>query len=164
MAWRSAATGSSASRTSTTTRCTRPSSWPGRAFPGAGGSTRLCYLLDIFPTLGDLAAVPGPEGGEGRSLAPIIAGRQPTSRDSIFTAYADTRRTVRDQRWKLIVYPKVHEIQLFDLRNDPGEMHDLAEDPSRAGERERLVNLLRDWQARLDDPQPRVVVPLMESD
>ena len=38
----------------------------------------LCYLLDIFPTLGELAGVPGPEGSEGQSLAPIIAGRQRT--------------------------------------------------------------------------------------
>ena len=124
----------------------------------------LCYLLDIFPTLGELAGVPGPEGSEGRSLAPILAGRQRTGRDSIFTAYADTQRAVRDERWKLIVYPKVHKTQLFDLRNDPGEMHDLAEDPNHAGELERLTELLRDWQGRLDDPQPRVVVTLRESD
>ena len=59
--------------------------------------------------------------------------------------------------WKLIVYPKVHETQLFDLRTDPGEMHDLAEDPNHTGERERLIKVLRDWQSRLDDPQPQVV-------
>jgi arylsulfatase A-like enzyme len=113
----------------------------------------LCYLLDIFPTLGELAGVPGPEGSEGQSLAPIIAGRQRTTRDSLFTAYADTQRAVRDERWKLIVYPKVHETQLFDLQTDPGEMHDLAEEPNHASERERLIKVLRDWQRRLADPQ-----------
>ena len=66
--------------------------------------------------------------------------------------------------WKLIVYPEVHETQLFDLRTDPGEMHDLAEDPNHARERKRLIKLLRDWQERLNDPQPRVVVSLMQSD
>jgi arylsulfatase A-like enzyme len=117
----------------------------------------LCYLLDIFPTLGELAGVPGPEGSEGQSLAPIIAGRQRTGRDSLFTAYADTQRAVRDERWKLIIYPQVHETQLFDLRTDPGEMHDLAEDPNHTGELKRLIKVLRDWQSRLDDPQPHVV-------
>ncbi len=116
----------------------------------------LCYLLDIFPTLGELARVPGPDGSEGQSLAPILAGRKQTVRGSIFTAYADTQRTVRDERWKLIVYPKVDQKQLFDLRDDPGEVQDLAEDPNHASELKRLIKLLGDWQGRLDDPQPRV--------
>ena len=53
-------------------------------------------------------------------------GQKQTGRASIFTAYTDVQRAVRDDRWKLIVYPKVHKTQLFDLRDDPGEMHDLG--------------------------------------
>jgi len=119
----------------------------------------LCYLLDIFPTLGELAGVPGPEGNEGQSLAPILAGRTQTFRESIFTAYADTQRAVRDERWTLIVYPKVHKKQLFDLQHDPGEVCDLADDPKHASELERLLKLLGDWQCRLGDPEPRVEFP-----
>src|SRR5262249_3171610 len=33
-------------------------------------SDALCYLLDLFPTLGELCSVAGPEGSEGKSLAP----------------------------------------------------------------------------------------------
>ena len=136
----------------------------GPGVPKDGQIDAMCYLLDIFPTLGELAGVPGPEGSEGLSLAPIIAGRQRATRDCLFTAYADTQRAVRDERWKLIVYPKVHETQLFDLRTDPGEMHDLADDSNHAGQLERLIKLLRDWQGRLDDPEPQVAVTLMRSD
>ena len=32
----------------------------------------------------------------------------------------------RDDRWKLIRYPQVNRTQLFDLRNDPHEIHDLS--------------------------------------
>jgi arylsulfatase A-like enzyme len=127
----------------------------GPGIPAGREIDALCYLLDIFPTLGELAGVPAPAGGEGRSLAPILAGRQRAIRDSIFSAYSDTQRAVRDERWKLIVYPKASEIQLFDLRADPGEMHDLAESPRYAGERARLIQLLGDWQERLGDLQPR---------
>ncbi len=94
----------------------------------------MSYLLDIFPTLGDLAGVPAPEGNEGRSLAPILAGNQRTGRDSIFTAYGRVQRAVRDDRWKLIVYPQINKTQLFDLANDPAERVDLANDPARTGE------------------------------
>ena len=120
----------------------------------------MCYLLDIFPTLGELAGVPGPEGSEGRSLAPLIAGKKQTGRASIFTAYADTQRAVRDDRWKLIVYPKINKMQLFDLRADPVEMHNLADDPKHKGERNRLRKLLDEWQGRRGDPEPQVVPPL----
>jgi arylsulfatase A-like enzyme len=120
----------------------------------------LCYLLDIYPTLGGLAGVPGPEGSEGQSLVPIIAGRQRTQRESIFTAYTGVQRAVRDERWKLIVYPKINKTQLFDLEADPGELHDLADDPIHAAERTRLTELLRDWQVRLGDPQPLALSPL----
>jgi 7,8-dihydropterin-6-yl-methyl-4-(beta-D-ribofuranosyl)aminobenzene 5'-phosphate synthase len=74
--------------------------------------------------------------------------------NSIFTAYADVQRAVRDDRWKLIVYPKVNKTQLFDLKSDPIEMHDLANDANHAGDAARLLRMLRDWQGRLDDSLP----------
>jgi arylsulfatase A-like enzyme len=112
------------------------------------------YLLDIFPTLGDLAHVPPPGGSEGLSLAPVLDGRRATLRDSIFTAYGLVQRAVRDDRWKLLVYPKINKVQLFDLRGDPAELRDLANDPAEAGEVRRLTGLLREWQERLDDSLP----------
>ena len=118
----------------------------------------LCYLLDIFPTLGELAGIAAPEGSEGQSLAPVLADLRKTRRDTIFTAYADTQRALRDERWKLIVYPKVHKTQLFDLRDDPGEVHNLAQDPNHAGELDRLMKLLRDSQRQLRDPEPQIVL------
>ncbi len=69
------------------------------AGPGIPRSRRvdaMCYLLDIFPTLGDLAGIPAPEGSEGQSLVPILAGQRQTGRDSIFTAYG--RRPARRPR------------------------------------------------------------------
>jgi len=126
----------------------------GPGIPGGRQVDAMTYLLDIFPTLGDLAGVPAPKGSEGQSLAPILAGRPQTGRDSIFTAYADVQRAVRDDRWKLIIYPKINKTQLFDLKRDPAELHDLANDPDRTGDVKRLTSLLRRWQKRLDDAQP----------
>ena len=126
----------------------------GPGIPEGRRSDAFAYLFDVFPTLGDLAGVPAPEGSEGRSLAPILDGRQAAARDSIFTSYGAVQRAVRDDRWKLIVYPKINKTQLFDLEADPAETRDFAGDPARSVEVARLTKLLRDWQARSGDKQP----------
>ena len=126
----------------------------GPGVPKGRRSDAMCYLLDIFPTLGELTGVAAPEGNEGRSLVPDLADPPRPGRDSIFTAYADVQRAVRDDRWKLIVYPKVNKTQLFDLQADPIEMHDLANDASHARDVARMTGLLRAWQQRLDDSLP----------
>ena len=61
---------------------------------------------------------------------------------------------MRIDRWKLILYnvDGVRTTQLFDLRNDPLEMTNLADDPDQAERIRELKGLLRDWMNRLDDP------------
>jgi arylsulfatase A-like enzyme len=131
-----------------------PVIFAGPGVPEDKRSDALCYLLDIFPTLGDLSHVAGPEGSEGESLVPVLEGRASSTRKSIFTAYAKSQRAVRDDRWKLIVYPEINKIQLFDLKSDPNETRDLSGDPDLSPEVQRLTALLRDWQRRTDDTQP----------
>ena len=60
------------------------------------------------------------------------AARSPRVRDTLFLAYRDVQRAVRDERWKLIVYPKINKLQLFDLHDDPYEMQDLSADPAQS--------------------------------
>jgi arylsulfatase A-like enzyme len=131
-----------------------PLIFAGPGVPKGQKTDAFCYLLDIYPTLGELAGVPAPQGNEGKSLVPVFTGKQEKIRDSIFTAYRDLQRAVRDERWKLIVYPKINKVQLFDLRNDPAERHDLATDKAHGAEVERLTTLLKDWQKRSGDAQP----------
>ncbi len=126
----------------------------GPGIPEGRRSEALCYLLDIFPTLGALAGVPAPEGSEGRSLAPVLAGKVGTPRAAILTAYTKVQRAVRDDRWKLIVYPQINKTQLFDLAADPLEMRDLAADPEQAGQVQRMTVLLRKEQEIAGDNQP----------
>jgi arylsulfatase A-like enzyme len=128
-----------------------PLIFAGPKVPKGKQSEALCYLLDIFPTLGELADVSGPEGSEGKSLAGVLTGQKD---DSLFTAYRTIQRAVRDDRWKLIVYPQVNKVQLFDLKSDPCETKDLADEPAHAGQVERLFTLLKEWQRQAGDIQP----------
>jgi arylsulfatase A-like enzyme len=131
-----------------------PLIFAGPGVPKAQRRDALCYLLDIFPTLGALTGVAGPEGSEGQNLAPVMTGKEAAVRESLFTAYRTVQRAVRDERWKLLVCPQVNKVQLFDLRADPAETKDLAARPEHAGEVKRLTGLLQDWQQKLGDKQP----------
>lgn len=133
----------------------------GPGVPAGGQSQALTYLLDLYPTLCEVAGVPVEETGssagqaiEGHSLRPLWTGESTTVRDSLYTTYERSMRAVRDARWKLIRYPHIHFTQLFDLQADPLERTNLAEQPQHAGEIERLMALLARWQQQVGDQQP----------
>jgi arylsulfatase A-like enzyme len=123
----------------------------------AGSSDALVYLLDLLPTLCDLAGAKTPTNIDGVSLTPILRGDMTEIRTSLGTAYRDVQRAVRDERWKLIRYPQIDRTQLFDLRNDPDELRNLAEDPGHAEQVARMTQLLQKWQSTVGDGQPLVV-------
>jgi arylsulfatase A-like enzyme len=126
------------------------------AGPGVpkGQSDALAYLLDIFPTVCDLVGAKVPDGLDGQSLASVIQGKKDKVRDTLFLAYRDVQRAVRDDRWKLIRYPHINQTQLFDLKNDPDELKNLAGDAAQTKQVERLMGVLADWQKRLGDKTP----------
>lgn len=124
----------------------------GPGVPKGRTSDAFTYVLDLFPTICAAANVTPPGGAAGHDLARLWTGRTSTVRDSVFLPYTDMMRAVRDDRWKLIVYPRLHFRQLFDLRNDPGERLNVAE--RKPQEVERLTRLLVEWQDRTGDRQP----------
>jgi arylsulfatase A-like enzyme len=129
-----------------------------------GRSSALAYLHDIYPTLCDLVGAPVPPGLDGRSLAPVLRGRRSGVRDSLFLAYRDVQRAIRDDRWKLIRYPRIQHTQLFDLRDDPHETRNLAETRGHEGQVRRLTGLLEEWQRELGDTAPLSVSPAAPKD
>ncbi len=118
-----------------------------------GGSDALVYLHDIYPTVCDLVGAPQPAGIDGLSFRPVVEGRVKSVRRELFFAYRGVQRAVRDERWKLIRYPEINFSQLFDLKNDPQEMKNLAEDPQQADRVKALTGLLAAWQTKLGDTQ-----------
>jgi arylsulfatase A-like enzyme len=127
------------------------------AGPGirAGRTDALVYLFDIYPTVCDLVGAAVPQGIDGRSLKPVIDGKSAGVRDSLFTAYRGVQRAVRDERWKLIRYPEINRNQLFDLKNDPHEINDLAGNGMYAAEIARLTKLMEEWQRDVGDTTPQ---------
>ena len=120
-------------------------------------SPALAYLVDIFPTTCDLVRAKIPDGLDGQSLGPVIDGQSKSVRDSLFLAYRDVQRAVRDERYKLIRYPQVNVTQLFDLQEDPDEMRNLADRPEQAERIVTLIERLKKWQEYFGDRAPLTV-------
>jgi arylsulfatase A-like enzyme len=131
-----------------------PLVFAGDGIPAGKSSNALTYLFDIFPTVCELTGAPVPGGVEGKSLAPIWAGRSTSVRDTLFTTYEDLMRSVRDERWKLIRYPQLNHTQLFDLQSDPDELHNLAANPEQVERVKALTVELQAWQKKVGDVQP----------
>jgi hypothetical protein len=106
----------------------------------------MVYLYDLYPTLSELAGLPKPTQVDGESLVPVLRGKQKESRYSLFTAYRHTVRAIRTPEWKLIRYPERDYSQLFNLKNDPLELNNLAENNAYSTVLDDLMEGLLEWQ------------------
>lgn len=139
------------------------------------------YLLDILPTICDLADIEIPDTVQGKSLEPVIMGNKQVVRNTLYGAYCGGTkpgmRCVRRGDWKLIKYDvldgQVRETQLFNLAKNPNEFlqehhddsvvkfnghkpdemqKDLAELPEYAEKLAQMEALLLSEMKRLKDP------------
>lgn len=111
----------------------------------------LVYLYDLFPTLTQYLKVPTPEGIDGHSLMNIINQQEKQVRSSLYTAYRNTIRAVRDDNWKLIRYPQIDHTQLYHLKEDPHETNNLATHPEYTAKIEQMMALLKMHHQATDD-------------
>ena len=146
-------------------------SWPGRVQEGHVCDA-LVELMDIAPTLLELAEVPAPDRMQGRSLWPLLTGQTQTHRAYVRSEYyralnpdAPGREhlqgtygtMIRDQRHKLVCYHDRAQGELFDLQEDPGEFGNRWDDPAYADVRFALLKQNFDALAQAVDIGPKQV-------
>ena len=110
------------------------------------------YLRDLYPTICDLTGIAIPDAIEARSVAPVLRGEAAAIHKRVFCYFRDSQRMIRDDRWKLIHYPRLNRYQLFDLVNDRWERNDLSGDPQHADQLDAMKRQLVDEQRRMGDP------------
>jgi iduronate 2-sulfatase len=116
--------------------------------PGAKGngrsSRRIVELLDLYPTLADLAGTPKPAQVEGRSLRPLLNGPDDRSWNYPALSQVGDGRSVRFETWRYSEWGKdgAKGVELYDLASDPGEYRNLAGDPARKDVIARLKAML----------------------
>jgi len=121
------------------------------------GTTRdqMALNIDIAPTIVAAARVAVPDTMQGRDLAPVYLNRAVegwrdeffyehptiTSRDRIPSSQGVIRRDL-----KYVYWPEWEHEQLFDLRQDPTELHNRAADPAHADAVSRMRQKLESWR------------------
>jgi arylsulfatase A-like enzyme len=99
---------------------------------GAGRCAAPVSLLDLFPTLCDLAALPQPGGLEGESLAAQVVDPAAPRRALPIATWGRGNHSVRSARFRYTRYADGSQ-ELYDHALDPRERANLALDPTHQG-------------------------------
>ncbi len=124
-------------------------------------SDALVDLMDLAPTMIELAGGSPPQSMQAKSLRPMLFDDADyEERNYLFGHYDDPRsggdgflfRMVKDKHYKLIRHLKSGKEELFDLQYDPYEMNDLSESEDHTDIKKRLKAGLKEWQQSVNDP------------
>ncbi|WP_422927208.1 sulfatase [Singulisphaera sp. PoT] len=145
--------------------------WPGKITEGQTQGEPI-NSVDLYPTLLELAGAKAPEGYplDGVSYLGLLKGEKTRlDREALYWHFpgylgagAGSWRTtpagaIRAGDWKLIEFFETGKIELYNLKNDPGEKNDLAKaSPERVSE---LHGKLVEWRERIHAPMPTKHVP-----
>jgi arylsulfatase A len=127
--------------------------WPGQGKQGLVSQTPVIGT-DIYPTILDMLGLKlRPEQHkDGKSIASLVKGGQTLDRKAIYWHFPHYSNhglqspggAVRSGDYKLLEYFENHTVQLFNLKNDPGEQNDISKSqPAKVTE---LKTLLHNWQ------------------
>jgi len=124
------------------------------AAPGiAPARTRtLAELVDLYPTLCDIASLDRPPHLEGESLLPVMQGPDADVHSVALSQYPRFNnkymgRALRTDRFRFVVWTetesgRVVERELYNHQNDPGETTNLAADPTQTARVQELESKL----------------------
>lgn len=137
----------------------------GPGIPKDVKSDAFAYLYDVFPTLCGLTDLEIPEAIQSKNLEPIISGKKKSVRNTMHYAYNTwpekrresqfgSHRGVRKGDWKLILSSKDEVLteQLFNLKNDPWELINHANEKEFLEIKDDLVQELKTLMKKTGDP------------
>jgi arylsulfatase A-like enzyme len=98
---------------------------PGVTEPGTA-SRSLIESVDIMPTLTGLFGLPGIAGVQGKSFRSVLSSPESPFRDSVFIHWNGSSFVTFDGQWKYALHTRSQTDELYHVREDPGEMLNLA--------------------------------------
>jgi arylsulfatase A-like enzyme len=135
--------------------------WPGTAKPGSVCDEAV-ISTDFYPTMLEMAGLPPKpqQHIDGESMVPLLTGTGRQQRQAIYWHYPHYSNqgggpggAVRLADFKLIEFYEDNRVELYNLRADLGEQHDLAvEMPDKAAE---LRKMLHEWRNEVGAVMPQ---------
>lgn len=135
--------------------------WPGIIKPGSI-SNNMVMNIDVAETLLDAANVKIPDEMQGKSMLPVLKGKQPNNwRKYVYYHFYESDGEhnvakhvgIRSDRYKLINFYENKEWELFDLKKDPSEINNVYNDPGYTkivkSLKEELKNQMKKYQDTL---------------
>jgi len=129
-------------------------SCPGRIAENHRDATHLVSGLDVMSTFCDYAGVQPPPHTLGKSLRPLLEGKDVEWRQCVVAETHVVGRTVRTGQYKYVKYEGDPVEQLFDMKADPWETKNLYDTPALADVLEGHRTLLTEWNQRLKTVPP----------
>lgn len=115
-------------------------------FPQPGVCDETVSLLDIYPTLADMCQLPENAKNQGRSIKSLIENPAADWAFPVLSVWQYKNYSVRSKDWRYIRYRDGGE-ELYDHRSDPGEHHNMANQPEYQSVIEELRKWLPDYEA-----------------
>jgi arylsulfatase A len=126
--------------------------WPDKIAPGRTSSQPWAFW-DFLPTAAEIAGAKPPNGIDGISMLPAILGRkQKHDHEYLYWEFHEGgfKQALRFGNWKAVRDKQGQPIELYDLKTDLGEQHDLsAQHPDLVKKAEELMKSAhvpsKDW-------------------
>jgi arylsulfatase A-like enzyme len=101
--------------------------WPGRIKPGVV-SDQVWAFWDFLPTMAELTGQPTPRGMDGVSILPALVDGKPVEHPPLYWEFHERQfdQAARIGDWKAVRRGLKNPIELYDLKTDVGEQHDVA--------------------------------------
>lgn len=111
-------------------------------------------LMDIYNTICELCRVWAGEGIQGKSLVPFLQGKENYHHSKAVFSENWYGRMVKYQNYKMVYYLGKPYDELYDLTKDPTEQCNLWEKLDDYKIKNKLKDLLLDWDFTSEDPLP----------
>jgi choline-sulfatase len=122
-----------------------PLIFAGPGITSGGRCTKPAELLDMYPTLLELCSLPENKQLEGHSLVPQLKDSNADRKWPAITTHNKGNHGIRSEDWRYITYADNTE-ELYDMRKDPNEWTNLAENPKYAA----VIAQHRKWIPKID--------------
>lgn len=114
------------------------------------------YLHDLTPTCNEVAGKKAPDFFDGESLLPILRENKNNNRKGVLGQLAGHFVAFEQRMWRREDYKLIFNAtdvgELYDLKNDPDEIHNLFYDPKYVDIKKEMLNELYDEMIKIKDP------------